>query len=272
MKKIRLSVITLLTVMIVSLSSCLGDGDSTYPVYGTGHMGSLSQVVLDNGVRLNVTNISSSADLSGYDRVYIAGTIVEEGYKGEAVSPGQSLSVEASQIGQFFKSEWKSSENDLEEEYLSDFDSFKWFTYGGVGNGYMNFELVGTILFYSNDGKSEVIEPTTYVNAQVNPGGKRVDLTIGFDNRRNDHKKDDNSSELESGYYAQSNTLFPVTIDMQEIYKQLSEAGLSDEDEVTFGFKKMYNLDNSGNKGESKTIDITPGQHAFKLGFLKNQY
>lgn len=271
MKKIKLSVITLLTAMSVSLSSCLGDGDNTYPVYGTGHVGGSfsSQVVLDNGVKLNITNVSST-ELINYDRVFVAGTIVEEGYKGEAVSAGQSLSVEASQLGSLFESDWKSSEDELKAEYLSDFSGFGWFPYGGVGNGYMNFELIGTILYEKkSDNTQSVIEPSTYVYAKVNTDAKNVEMTIGYDNHWDDYEKTDDSSKLKDGYSYQSGVSFPVTIDMRSIYNQLSSAGLSDDTNITFKFIKMYN---SGDEGEKKTEDISLSYTTFQLGYLKNQY
>lgn len=271
MKKIKFSVIALLAVISVTLSSCLGDGDSTYPIYGTGHVGGgfASQVVLDNGVKLNVTNVSST-DLINYDRVFIAGTITEEGYKGDAVSAGQTLTVEASQLGSLFESDWMSSEDALKAEYLSNFSGFNWFPYGGIGNGYMNFELVGTILYHKGDNNTQtVIEPTTYVYAKVDTQAKSVELMIGYDNHWDDYAKSDGSSELQDGYSYQSSVSFPVTVSMRSVYNQLVNAGLSDDTNVTFKFVKVYN---SGSNNEVKTEELSLSYTTFQIAYLKNQY
>ena len=153
---------------------------------------------------------------------------------------------------------------------MSDFSGFGWFPYGGVGNGYMNFELIGTILYEKkSDNTQSVIEPSTYVYAKVNTDAKNVEMTIGYDNHWDDYEKADDSSELKDGYSYQSGVSFPVTIDMRSIYNQLSSAGLSDDTSITFKFIKMYN---SGDEGEKKTEDISLSYTTFQLGYLKNQY
>ena len=60
MKNFKLSMLAMLSVIAMTFTSCLGDGDNTQYVTGTGSVSTSSSIVLDNGLTLktNALNLS----------------------------------------------------------------------------------------------------------------------------------------------------------------------------------------------------------------------
>lgn len=275
MKKIKFSVLTLLSVIALTFSSCLGDSDNTQYYGGIGNVGSLgSQIVLDNGVVLTLSGISST-ELMNYDRVYAIGEVVKE--EGQDVDiynlkPGDKVTIIPMQgTTGLLNVDWKSSEDELQGENLGTIDSFGWFMNYTYGNGYMNFLLQADCIYKKGDSSTSatLVEPDFYMCAsRVDASAKIVDLIFGYDNHaKDDQYTDDTTSSGLKEDYGTTTSYFGLTLNMRSLYTQLKNAGLSDDDEVVFNFYKAEKRE-SGSTEEYEKTKVDMSYTTVKVGYL----
>ncbi len=266
MKKTKISFLLLMAVVATFFSSCLGDDDNSYPIYGTGTVTNEfnSEVTLDNGLIVSLSGLNSST-LASVERIFIAGTVADETYKGEQLNPGDRLTVIPQQWLSLYDVE--SWNNDSEEDKKwKDFDNFSWFS--GYGNGYINLAMSAECILKNENSSSSLQEPDFYYYIDnIDKDAKIVKIVLGYDNRKESFLKE-NNTDLKDGYVARTLQL-AFSLSTSRLYSRLTnEFGLSDDTNITIRFYKEYV--GSNNQVEKEELSLSP--NSFKIEYLKRQY
>ena len=250
MRKIKSSVLAMLSAAVLLFSSCLGDSDYTPSYGGLGTpLGDMSgSAMLDDGV-IDTSSGILDMELMNIDRIFVYGQVTSEYKDVEQVQKGDKIAIVPQYALVLDEVEELQGENSFENVELSDIDELSWFTVlGGIfnaSNGYMNFTIVGdcyTKTSTSSGSTTEtMVSPYYYLHvSRVDTDAKIVDLELGYDNRASECT--DTEGKLKDGYMLRQNTSFPIYFDTTSLYNQLD--GLDDEDTITFNIYKVEKEDN----------------------------
>ena len=262
----------MLSAVTLLFSSCLGDGDTTYPITGVGTITNSfsSEMVMDYGIKVSMVGINTSAIDNG-DRIFFYGTIVDETYEGQALNPGEQITASLIQAFPLYDVTVINSSDALGNDVqFTDYDEFDWFDGGGYGNGYMNFQMTMQYIIKEGSGNTAntLMEPKTYaIFKNIDTSAKTADIIIAVDNRKSEFLQSDSNSELSDGYNWSRGNL-PVTLNASQLYYDFSNAGLTDEDNITVTFYKQYHDED----GVVQTEELNVPYTTIQLGYLKRQY
>ena len=248
MRKIKSSVLAMLSAAVLLFSSCLGDSDYTPSYGGLGTpLGDMSSsVMLDDGVTVTLSGISAT-ELMNIDRIFVYGQLAS-GYEDiEQVQKGDKIGIVP--------------------QYALVLDEVE--ELGGIfnaSNGYMNFTIVGdcyTKISTSSGSTTEtMVSPYYYLHvSRVDTDAKIVDLELGYDNRASECT--DTEGKLKDGYMLRQNTSFPIYFDTTSLYNQLD--GLDDEDTITFNIYKVEKEDD----GHIEKVQVNLSYTSIQKGALK---
>lgn len=257
MKKIKSSVVAMLSAVTLLFSSCLGDSEYTPTIGCTGvPYGLGASVMLDNGVIANLSGFSST-DLMNVNRVFVYGQLTGESANLEQIQAGQEIdlipqvAVELDEL-ETITNTGETVENAFADYNLTTINNLGWFTMNNVFNalnGYMNFTLVGDCYSRNNSGSgtsssnsNTLVTPNYYIYVgRVDAQAKIVDLYIGFDNRESECVEE--NGDPKTGYSLNTNISFYLSFDTTSLYSQLDSKGISDDESVTFNIYTVEKAD-----------------------------
>lgn len=248
MKNFKLSMLAMLSVIAMTFTSCLGDGDNTQPVMGTGTVSSSSAILLDNGLTLR----TSALNLTMGDRVYIYASVPGEEYDAAVanLNEGKSASVNLESIfqaGACIKEECEypsDFDQALADETTSEVESISWLSFGAFGNGWMNFSIKAAYYTKTTDKTVKSVEP--YISLMVkdfDASEKKLELVVIYDNREAECVDSEGKVNEADGYALVSGGELPVSVDITSLYYVMKQAGLTDEDKVDLSVKYVENED-----------------------------
>ncbi len=282
-KNLKLSVLALLAVVAATLTSCLGESESTQYVSGVGTVVSSNTIRLDNGLYLQSDNFTG---LSYDDRVYIYGTADGDAYEA-AVSKLQAggqgiVALQQVYSGGVFQTEegvytpQGDYESELEDHTSSAISDLDWCSYGSFGNGYLNM-TVTCDYYYKSSSTSTTLVPVEFsmIAKTVDAVNKKLELVLVYDNGASQCV--DADGKLLDGYTKVSNGTLPLSFNLTSLYYTLAEAGLSDDDQISLSV--AYVTNDSG-QGEAKEVctdgyaltGLHNGFNYFTLSVLKKIY
>ena len=99
MKNFKLSMLVMLSAIAMTFTSCLGDGDNTQYVMGTGTVSSSSATLLDNGLTIK-SSVWGNAAVG--DRIYVYASVPGDEYEAAIANlqAGKSASVNLANLYQ----------------------------------------------------------------------------------------------------------------------------------------------------------------------------
>lgn len=277
MRKVKTSVLAMLSVVALLFSSCLGDSDYAPSIGCTGKpLGSLSaDVKLDNGVIVTLSGISATT-LMDIDRMYVYGQLTGEDANLETINPGDKVTITPNFYVTLSKAQSFLEDASWSDLNLSEMESLNWFSPDGYSlvnalNGYMNFMTTGMAYAKKNESSSSsssdsytLLTPRYYVKVKrLDTSNKIVDLVLGYDNRSSECL--DENGKLKEGYISQKST-FCFYFDTYELYTYLN--GIADEDAVTFNIYKVQ----KNSKGEYEEVKVSMNYASIQKGYLKRTY
>ncbi len=280
-KKLKLSVWVLFAVLATTLTSCLGDSENTQYISGVGTVASSNSIMLDNGLYVQLTDLSSSLTLG--DRIYIYGTADGDAYQA-AVAKLQAgeratLTLQSLYQGGIFETceEFLSNpdnyEDNLDDCLSSAVSGLSWNGYGSFGNGYLNFNVSGD--YYLDKSKKLVPVEFTLLAKTVDPANKKIELVLVYDNAESQCVGTD--GKVLDGYSKVTGNTIPVSCDLSSLYYTLSAAGVADTDEISLS---VAYVTKSAESGATKEVcadgdalnGMYGGKNYFTLSILKRQY
>lgn len=267
MKKFKLSVLAMLSVIAMTFTSCLGDdGDNTQYVYGTGKAISSQSVLLDNGL-----TITSSATLELSERYYVMAQCSQEEYESvmAKLNAGERASIKSEYMegGKFVIGE-------LEEEpgTSTDVDGLSWFNWGAFGNGYVNLNVKAD--YYGKKEAENATTPSLFTpeigaTYAYEAASNTLTLTISYNSRKEEATESD--GKLKNGYSVYTGQELPFSIDVVELYGELRRESptLKDTDEINLVVKYL-------SEGTVQSDELTgkfgTSTNYFNLGMLKRNF
>lgn len=284
MKNFKFSMLAMLSVIAMTFTSCLGDGDNTQYVMGIGTAGvsSSSSVQLDNGLTLNS---ASFKDVASGSRVYVYASVDGEEYETAVnnLNAGKSGTVTLQSLYDGgvcvdCKYDDKSGNFDaeLEETVTSDVESFNWCRYGAFGNGWMNFTMKADWYLKKIEGSSDydmVAEMGLWLKT-FDREAKKVELVFLYDNKESEALKEGSATDLKDGYQKIAGYQ-SVSADVSALYGEMINGGLKDEDEIELSVRFVRNKEHelsdendalSGKLDSSSTNYCTVGMFKRRVG------
>lgn len=246
MKNFKLSMLVMLSAIAMTFTSCLGDGDNTQYVMGTGTVSS-SAVILDNGLTLKSSVWGNTAV---DDRIYVYASVPGDEYETaiDNLQAGKSASVNLENIYQA----GVCIEGDLEEpadfdqtlvsETVSEMESLSWLSYGSFGNGYMNFSIKAN--WYTKTANNTTTNVMPYITLMVkdfDATAKKLELVVVYDNRKAECVDAEGKADETKGYKLVSGGELPVSVDVTDLYYKMKSANLTDEDKIDLSIKYVEN-------------------------------
>lgn len=279
MKKIKSSVFALLSATALLFSSCLGDSNYTPSIGCTGSptFGMGSEVLLDNGVVVSLSGVDPTA-LMDIDRIFVYGQVTGENTDLQNIKPGDKVSI-IPQVAVEMEAIKKIEEEEFADKNLTEVETLNWFTFDyqyNAINGYMNFSITGDCYSKKNsnteDNKSDsytLVEPYYYIAVtRIDAQAKIVDLLFGYDNRKSECAGEDGKPK--EGYAINQNVaLPPLYFNTTSLYRELDEAGLSDDDTITFN---VYTASKDKETGKIEKEQISLSNVAIQKLLLKRTY
>lgn len=247
MKNFKLSMLVMLSAIAMTFTSCLGDGDNTQYVMGTGTVSSSSAVILDNGLTLKSSVWGNTAV---DDRIYVYASVPGDEYETaiDNLQAGKSASVNLENIYQA----GVCIEGDLEEpadfdqtlasETVSEMESLSWLSYGSFGNGYMNFSIKAN--WYTKTANNTTTNVMPYITLMVkdfDATAKKLELVVVYDNRKAECVDAEGKADETKGYKLVSGGELPVSVDVTDLYYEMKSVNLTDEDKIDLSIKYVEN-------------------------------
>ena len=276
MKNFKLSMLAMLSVIAMTFTSCLGDGDNTQYVTGTGSVSTSSSIVLDNGLTLK----TNALNLTMYDRVYIYASVPGDEYEA-AIAKLQNNDKTASvnleniyQAGVCTKGEYEKPDNYA--DYLaamttSEVESLSWLSFGSFGNGYMNFSIKAEWYTKTVDKtESPVTIDVELLQKTFDASAKKLELVLVYNN----HKAEcvDTEGKLKDGYKLITGYEIPVSVDVEDIYYEMQGAGLRDEDKIELSVLYVTGEDRELCSDSDKLTGTFYGTNYCTVSMFKNYY
>jgi hypothetical protein len=276
MKNFRKILSAVLACMAVfTMSSCLGDSDSSVYLNGTGTATSTSTIMLDNGLTLKTSVLS----LTYGSRVYIYGAVDEDDYNAAVtnINNGKTASVTLTSVmtaGECVNAYLQNEESDDFEDALADLtctpiSSLAWLSYGAFGNGYLQFTVTADYyLKKGSDSSYTLIEPEFYCLVKT-IDKSNLELVIAADNKKSSCTDADGS--LLSGYTSQSAAM-PISVNVNDLYYTMTGLGLSDTDYINLTVKYVSDANKTINETSTLSGTLGTSTNYFTVSALKRYY
>lgn len=275
MKNFRKILSAVLACMAVfTMSSCLGDSDSSVYLNGTGTATSSSTILLDNGLTLK----TSSLTLSFGSRVYIYGAVDEDEYNTAVtnINSGKTGSVTLTSImtaGECVNADLNADADDFEDALANltctPVSGLSWLNYGAFGNGYFQFTVTSEYyLKKGSDSSYTLIDPEfTCLVKTLNKN--ELELIIATNNKS--ASCTDSDGKVLSGYESQTAAM-PISVDASDLYYTFRNLGLSDTDNVTLTVKYISDANKAINETSTLSGTLGTSTNYFTVGALKRSY
>ncbi len=238
MKNFNLSVLSMLSAVAITFTSCLDDdSDNDTYIMGTGTVRNSTSVLLDNGLLLNTSSLSITAG----DRLYIYGSVDYDAYESAVSQLNNGSSYASLSLNNIYVAgTWIIGDLEIYDDFTSatatEVDDVSWLTYTAFGNGYMQFSVdADWYYYYSSSSSSYVLfnpEITLFVE-DFDASDQTLDLVLVYNSRESE--TDDN--------YIKSNSEIVVSFDVTDLYDMMTNEGLSDSDEITLTVKYVTDED-----------------------------
>lgn len=276
MKNFKLSMLAMLSVIAMTFTSCLGDGDNTQYVTGTGSVSTSSSIVLDNGLTLK----TNALNLSMGDRVYIYASVPGEEYEAAIakLQEGKTASVNLENIyqaGACVDGEFDDPDNfddHLATMTASEIESLSWLSFGSFGNGYMNFSIKGEWYTQTVDKTEKTIEPKiSLLQKNFDASAKKLELVLVYNNRKAECV--DTEGKLKDGYKLITGYEIPVSVDVNDLYSEMTYGGnLKDEDKIELSVKYVTGEDRELCGDSDKLTGTFYGTNYCTVSMFKRYY
>ena len=281
MKNFKFSMLAMLSVIAMTFTSCLGDGDNTQYVMGIGTAGVSSSVQLDNGLTLNS---ASFKDVASGSRVYVYASVDGEEYETAVnnLNAGKSGTVTLQNLYQGgvcvdckYDDKTGNFDTELEEAVTSDVESLNWLSFGAFGNGWMNFSVKADRYQKKKEGSSDydIVDPKMELWLKTfDREAKKVELVFLYDNKESEALKEGSATDLKDGYQKVAGYELPVSADVSALYGEMMSGGLKDEDEIELSVRFVKNKEHElSGEGDALNGKLGTSTNYCTVGMFKRR-